>query len=86
MDFLSEAAINGTISTNMGFFPDSVSTSTFPTAIGWGDVCSAPKGAMATCSVLIGLKLSLLVVSLVINESCEPYQKGCFPGLIVLWH
>ena len=48
--------------------PDSVSTLIWPIAIGWGDVCSAPKGAMITCSVLVGLKFSFVAVSIVINE------------------
>ena len=78
--FVSGAAINRTISTDREILlPDLVSISICPTAIGWGDVCSAPKGAIFTCSVLVGLKLSLVAISMVINEHWEPSSKRILP-------
>ena len=81
-EFLSGAAINGTISTDIGsLFPDSVSTLICHTAMICGDVCSAPKDAIVTCSVLVDLKISLVAVSMVINECCEPSSKRMLPWI-----
>lgn len=78
-EFLSDAAINGTVRTDIGTLsPAVVSTLTCPTDMGWGDEYSAPKGAMATFSVLSGLNFSLAAVSAVINERCEPLLKRMF--------
>ena len=68
-EFLSGAAMNGTMSTDMGILcPDAVSTLTHPTEIGWGNVCSAPNGAMATCSVSVGIKLSLVATGKILGS------------------
>ena len=68
-DIFKGAAINGTISTDMGILsPASVSSLTWPTAMGWGEEYSAQNGAMAIFSVPTGVSLSLVAVSLVMKE------------------
>ena len=79
-EFFSGAAINGTISTDIGTLsPAVVSTLTCPTDVGWGDEYSATMGAMAMFSVLTGVNFSLAAVSSVINDRCEPSSKRIFP-------
>ena len=62
-------------------FPELVSILTYPTGMGWSDECSVPKGAMAICSVLVGISLSLVAVSLVMNERCEPSSNRMLPWI-----
>ena len=79
-EFLIGAAINGTVRTDIDTLsPAVVSTLTCLTDMGWGDEYSAPKGAMATFSVLTGLNFSLAAISMIINERCEPLSKRMFP-------
>ena len=65
--------MNGAIRMDISILsPDSVSMYTQATERHWVDVHSAPNGATATCSLLIGFKLSCLATSSVMKEGCEP--------------
>ena len=59
--------------------PDSVSMYTQATDRCWDDVYSAPNGATATRSQLVGFKLSCVATSSVMNERCKPSSNKMLP-------